>query len=528
MIESMTKNMTKKTTQQTTKRDILDALASFANRVRFERIPERVRAMAKLHIIDGVGVMLAGAGAPAARALYRGLVTGERGSGADIVGTEHAASPPLAVFANAFSGRALEYDDVQATETSIYGLLAHPTVPVLAAALAVGQARNVSGEALLVAYLAGVEAAARLAAAADPKSLRDGCAPTAIFGGIGAVLAAAKLLGLSPQRTRAAFAIWESTTSRDGTAAEATLTAALRDAYSVRAAVEAALLAAEGLTVAAPVPPSRSVFATLPATAKNFGKPYSILQPGFAIRIYSSNPLTHPALDLMLAIVNLHDIRADAIERIEIGITRVMAEVLSLKPPAAAGELRRNLPFAVALAACRGIVTPNDFDRLPRQKLLLDLMRRIRCRVHPDLDALGPERARTVVRVTLKSGRVIEMKMDVAKGTPQKPLSEIELFHKFFQCALPALDEQEAERLLNRLWLLDEAPHVAGLCRLDVRWPTDIGPGTADNHKHDHDDAHGRGHHAHLGHDAPDLVHGHSHEPVRERAARLKRRRRNG
>jgi len=108
------------------------------------------------------------------------------------------------------------------------------------------------------------------------------------------------------------------------------------------------------------------------------------------------------------------------------------------------------------------------------------------------------------------------MKADVAKGTPQKPLSEIELFHKFFQCALPTLGEREAERLLNRLWLLDEAPHVAGLCRLDVRWPTDVRPGADGDHKHDHDhdDAHGRGHHAHLGHDAPDHVPGQERAPA--------------
>ena len=488
------------------KQNNFNQLVARALREDFSNIPERVRAMAKLHMIDGVGAMLAGAGAPAVRSLLRGLMTAKSEQGVDIVGTDHVASPSMAAFANAFSGRALQFDDVQATETSIYGLLAHPTVPVLAAALAVGQSRKVSGAELLVAYVAGVEVTARLVDAADPKLLRAGFATTATFGGIGAVIAAAKLLKLSPQRTHAALAIWEATTARDRPAVEETWGAALRDAHSVRAAVEAALLAAEGLPVDRPVAATPAPFVARPETVKNFGKPHAVHLPGFAIRVYPSHPLTHPAVDLMFAIVNLHGIRASEIDRVDIGLTRIMADVLALSMPGTVAELHRNLPYAIGLAATREAIVPPDFAQLPRQKPLLDLMRRVRCRVDPDLAKRGTERPWTRVRVTLVNGRVFEMMADVAKGSPQKPLSEIELFHKFFQCALCVLDGPKAERMLNRLWLLDEAPNVAGLCRFDARWPTDAEPGAEGAHPHDHDhdaDAHGRGHHAHLGHEDP-------------------------
>ncbi|MCZ6772467.1 MAG: MmgE/PrpD family protein, partial [Proteobacteria bacterium] len=244
--------------------DIVDRLVSFTRRARFERIPDRVLALAKIHIIDGVGVMLAGAASPAARALHRRLFAADRGSGADAVGTERALDPPDAAFVNAYSARVYDYDDVQTTDTSTYGLLTHPTAPVLAAALAIGQARNVSGAALLTAYLAGVEVSARLAASVDSKLLLDGIAPTATFGGIGALLAAAKLLDLRPKAVRSALSIWESTTALDGYATEVTLNAALRDAQSARMAVEAALLAAEGMTIDVPALRFPSVIATLP------------------------------------------------------------------------------------------------------------------------------------------------------------------------------------------------------------------------------------------------------------------------
>ncbi|MCC7017475.1 MAG: MmgE/PrpD family protein [Rhodospirillales bacterium] len=496
----------------TTSNETAGILHSFASRQKYGQIPDRVKALAKLHIIDGIGVMLAGAATKAAHAFCRAHIVRSAG-GADLVGAGHATSPALAAFANAFNGRVLDFDDVQTTDCSVYGLLPCPTIPVLSAALALGQAKNVSGQELLAAYLAGVEVAARLAENTDPKALNGRIAATATFGGIGAVLAAAKLLRLSLDQTKSTLAIWQTAAARHGQASTAGKNPVLRDAYSVRAAVEAALAAAEGAGITTPAATTWLEFARAPIHEASWGKPYAIVQPGFAIRGYPSHPLTHPALDLMLAIVNLHDLRPGAIKRVEVGITRVMAEMLSLKPPTAVGELRRSLPFAIALAASKGVVVPADFERRPRGKTSRDLIGRMRCRIDPELDSLGGERARTTLRVTLKNGRVIEMKTDVAKGTPQKPLSEIELFHKFFHCALPVLGARKAERLLNRLWLLDEAPHVAGLCRLDVRWPTDVDHRAGYVRAHADDEAHGRGHHAHLGHDNHGLPHEHGHDP---------------
>lgn len=478
-------------------RDIVDQLVSFTRRAHFKRIPERVRALAKIHIIDSVGVMLAGAASPSARTLHCRLFAVDPGSGSEVIGIEGTWDPALAAFANTYSARVYDYDDVQATETSTYGLLTHPTAPVLAAALAIGQSRNVSGEALLTAYLAGVEVAARLADSVDSKLLLDGLPPTATFGGIGALLAAAKLLELRPKAVRSALSIWESTTARDGHAVEAPLNATLRDAQSARMAVEAALLAAEGMTIDVSALRFPSVLATLsgtttapPVLATLLGPPirkssateHYILDPGFAIRIYPSHPLSHPAIDLMLAIVNLHGLRPKDIKRVEVGITRVMAEVLSLTLPTTVAELRRNLPFALALAACDGVVAPNDFDRLTKRKALHDFMPRVHATVDPELVDLGHARAWTIVRVTLDNGRVIEMRTEVAKGAPQKALIQIELFHKFYQGAFCSLDEQRAEQVLSRLWMLEEVRDVASLFEADESWSDH-----ADHHDHGHD-----------------------------------------
>ncbi len=142
------------------KRDPLKHLVAQALRHRFDRIPDRVRALAKIHMIDGVAAMVAGMAMPAVRGFQQHLF----GSGADATaGFGHFQTPSLAAFANSFSASSSIFDDVQTTEFAVYGLLAHPTSPSLAAALAVAQARKATGPALIEAYLVGAEATAQLA-----------------------------------------------------------------------------------------------------------------------------------------------------------------------------------------------------------------------------------------------------------------------------------------------------------------------------------------------------------------------------
>jgi 2-methylcitrate dehydratase PrpD len=437
---------------------IVGVLHDFVQRESWSRAGDRVKALAKIHVIDGVAAMMAGAMPPSASA----------GPLAAPFKTLAGCDPLVCAtqsYSYALAGRLSDYDDVQTTETATYGLLGHPTVPVLAAVLAVGQAKRVSGQALLDAYLAGIEISARLAGGTEPMNLANRIAATTTFGGIAALMATAKLLQLTRAETTAAFDLWQLLVPMAPLDYESPTNVAHRDAHSVRIAVEAALNAKRGVradpTFLGPLSLVREDTAS--SLSRRLGKPYCILEPGFAIRVYPSNPLTHPAIDATLAIVNVHGIMPTDIERIDVGITRMMMDRLCMDAPSTAGEVRHSLPFAVALAACRGLVDANDFSNLRTDPAVTDMIRRVHKRVDPELDGLGYERARTWVQVTLRNGRAIALKLEVAKGTPQKPLSEVELAHKFLQCALGSMDERSAEFLLNRLWSLDAVSDVSEL-----------------------------------------------------------------
>ena len=128
---------------------------------------------------------------------------------AAVVGTAMRTSPSLAALANGVSGHAEDYDDTQLSTTPdrVYGLLTHPTVPVLAAALAVAEETGASGAAFLAALGTGIEVSCKLAEAISPAHYMQGFHTTGTVGVFGATAAAAQLRGLTAEQTRFALGI---------------------------------------------------------------------------------------------------------------------------------------------------------------------------------------------------------------------------------------------------------------------------------------------------------------------------------
>ncbi len=107
-----------------------------------------------------------------------------------------------AALANGTAGHADDFDDTQLAQTPdrIYGLLTHPTVPALAATLAVAQETGASGKELLTAFCGGFEVECKIAEAMNPRHYIQGFHSTATIGIFAAATGAAKLYGLSAGR----------------------------------------------------------------------------------------------------------------------------------------------------------------------------------------------------------------------------------------------------------------------------------------------------------------------------------------
>src|SRR5262245_34590942 len=150
-------------------------VAHYVAGIRYRDIPPEVVRLAQGFILDGLGVALAGSIDECARIVQVHIRQMAGKEEATVLGTRLSAPVPKAALANGVAGHAMDYDDTQlsTSKEAVYGLLTHPTTPVLAAVLAIGEKQRIGGEEFLLAYLTGVEVECRIADAINPRHYQD-------------------------------------------------------------------------------------------------------------------------------------------------------------------------------------------------------------------------------------------------------------------------------------------------------------------------------------------------------------------
>jgi hypothetical protein len=141
------------------------AVVDFISNASFERMPAKAVDEAKRCLIDGFGVVLAGATVQGSAIVREYVKASGAQSGATILGPEKiVASAAHAALANGASGHAMDYDDTQLSTTPdrVFGLLTHPTVPALAAALALGERLTCRAARFSRHFLSGLKSSARM------------------------------------------------------------------------------------------------------------------------------------------------------------------------------------------------------------------------------------------------------------------------------------------------------------------------------------------------------------------------------
>lgn len=302
--------------------EITRKLVDFIVDANRRRIPEEAINKAKLAVLDWIGVTLAGSSNSAAR-LLAGLIKENVSQPlATVVGQGFKTSIFSAAFINGTAGHALDYDD-----TASLSIPFHPSVPILPAVLALGEARQESGKKIIEAYLLGYEIEAKLAEALTGDHFEEGWHATATVGTLGATAAVCNILELNPEQTRTALGI---ATSMTGGVREnfGTMTKPLQVGNAARNGTLAGLLAQRGFTASLEIFDGKFGFFKLYSPVgsrirteylENLGKPFSIVSPGLSIKPYPSCRATHSSIDATLNVAKQNSIAADDVEAIECG-----------------------------------------------------------------------------------------------------------------------------------------------------------------------------------------------------------------
>ena len=112
---------------------LTEYVADFAHGLEHDGIPQSIREKAVEHILDGYGLALSGHAEEGhhimRRYAERVSCTGE----VRVLGTSIRSSAEVAALVNGLAMHAMDYDDTQLSTNrdSVYGLLTHPTTPVL-------------------------------------------------------------------------------------------------------------------------------------------------------------------------------------------------------------------------------------------------------------------------------------------------------------------------------------------------------------------------------------------------------------
>jgi 2-methylcitrate dehydratase PrpD len=432
-------------------------------------VPPGVRHLAKRSILDGLGLAIAGSRSEPARiALTEVASYGTTSEDASVLGAAVSVPARFAAFLNGLAIHADDYDDTQlaVAHDRVYGLLTHPTAPVLPAVLALGERDDATGSDALLAYLIGVEVATKVAEAISPRHYNEGFHSTATCGAIGAGAAAARMLGLSADRAAVALGI---AASQAGGLREnfGTMTKPLHAGRAAESGVLAASLANAGFTATSNIlEAGRGFFRAAgggydPAMIDGvLGHPWTFESPGISIKPHPSGSLTHPAMGALLDLLHEHDIRAQDVRSVRVGTNRHMPNALIHHRPKDQLTAKFSMEFCMAILVLERRAGLAQFtDEVVNRPDVQAMIGRVEFVADPAADAGGFREMTSIIDVELVDGRTFHTRAEFGKGSPSNPMTDDELIDKFHGCldwaGMPsAVGQEVAARVLA---LEDEA-----------------------------------------------------------------------
>ncbi|WP_205602619.1 MmgE/PrpD family protein [Chelativorans alearense] len=443
----------------------LHRLAGYVRALRYEDLPPEVAHKAKALLLDTLGAILAGHGSAAAR-LARGLAgEARRPFAASVIGCARLAAPDRAAFANAIAARGVDTLDAYHR----HGKVGHPAdcIPPLLTTADYAQA---SGKALIEATVIAYEIFCWLRDYFEhPGFDNTNCAR------IGAAAGAAKLLGLDEKRIAAclSLAAVNENVLKEVRSRPAAMTRETAAGYQARAAVFAALLAAEGGRGSDRAFDGPAGWLRLVAdgdydtgTLGGAGRPFRMLDTWIKLRA-----IPGAAYPIVMATEKLAPIaEADQVDRIVLEVYGKLKKSFGTGAqrwsPDSRDTADHSAPFIVSTILANGALDLHAFDedRIHDERVR-SLMQKVEVEECADFTAAYADRhehrARLTVFRTDGTCEVAETGGDADDLSAPKPDAQIN--KKFLMLAGPILPDGQARDAVERWWNLECVDDIAAL-----------------------------------------------------------------
>lgn len=413
----------------------------------YDSLSEEAIAAARRLVLDGIAIALAGVKEEAIRILATHYRAMEARPEATALGLGLRTSPTLAAALNGASMHVLDFEPMWAPPN-------HALSTTLPALLALVERQPVGGRDLIAGLVKGIEIQGWIRQASheyDTGSMRFH--PPGLVGPMGSAAAAGHVLGLNAQQMAHALGIASSRCG--GMAANiGTMTKCTHCGQAAMVGLEAAMLAAAGFT-ANPEPfESFNGYGKMMLGSSfvaedllNFGPPFRIVQPGYAVKMFPSQFGTHFAITAGLT---LHSQIADPGEIRAVTLTTPVMEYVNRPHPETGLSGKFSLQYTFATALLRGAVKIDSFsDKRVRDPDIVALLDKITLEMSPRIPARF-DQMHVEAHVMLADGRNLHALCDGPPGiwgTP--PISEAEHLVKVRDCLYGHVSHDKAEALIE-------------------------------------------------------------------------------
>ena len=445
-------------------------LAQFAAGLTYPTIPPEPIEKAKQFVLDVVRLALLGSRltwGERTRRVFRDIGGKEEST---VIGFGDRLPAVHAAYVNGTTSHGLENDDTHV------GAIHHPGVTTIPAVLAVAEREGRDGKALLAGVIAGYEVMIRLGEAMQPSHFADrGFHGTAVMGHFGAAAGSANVLGLSAEQTGHAISFAAAYASGLGNWVKGGMIKYLHAGKAARAGVEAALLAAGGLTGPRQVFEGKRGFChaysdrvDMDGITARLGQLWKTVEVHFKPHCTSRH--TQSSIEAAAKLAAQHDIRAEDIADIEILTSPEMAEALSTKAPIDVIEAQSSIPFAVVAGLFKGgrrtlteFVLFEDIQKAMESPVVRTLLDRTELRGDARFDV---QKGNAQVNIRLNNGDTYAEKVDITRGSPENPFSFEELRERFLSQTAGIVPEErliQAADLIERLDKMEKIETITGL-----------------------------------------------------------------
>jgi 2-methylcitrate dehydratase PrpD len=381
---------------------------------------------------------------------------------AGIIGRTERCDMLNAAFLNAASANVLEYDDTHLPTVM------HPAAPVAPGLFALAEARGASGVELVHAFILGVEASCRVGNAVMPHHYRRGAHITATCGIFGAAAAAGKLIGLDPVRMN--WALGHAATQSAGLVESlGSMSKSIGVGNAARNGLAGVLFAEAGFTAAESAIEGKYGFAAVASDTVDLGRITAGLGEKWEIlanayKPYPCGVVLFPVIDACLelrkrlavpphqnydgeisgVVVRGHPLLRERTDRPEVGDGR---------------SAKVSLQHSVAIALLQGAAGLAQYT----DAAVADPdVQALRAKVTAEDDPLIPVEA-AFVEILLADGTSLGERVSNGRGTPGRPMSDIELDSKVGELAAfgtPFVDAAALIAAIRDIETLGDAAHI--------------------------------------------------------------------